>query len=301
MTLWPLDALAGLVTLALEGGAVFLYGLVSGLKHWAGWRTEDADRLAKALMVAVPAGLGAGFRWAGLPVSAWIQFAAAGAVVLVLLADLLAGPLAAAWRRRRPSRPRARTGRGADRPPTPPPGAVAADSVTWFSQGRTHVRSRAPIQWASALREAAEGAPFAELIVEVGTEFHPVLAEAVVDSGFGPSSEWPPDTSAAVEVADGLVRSLRFSDGRGGWEPHWRAEVTPDWLAAAEARSAVVVVLVPPGTWPPGLAQLEPGVRREEFARGLAEARSGGRVLHGMASLSVGRFVPPGSAPPVTR
>lgn len=87
---------------------------------------------------------------------------------------------------------------------------------------------------------------------------------------------------------------LVLADGRHGLEPNWRVEVTPDWLAAAEDRGAVLVDLVLPGTWPPGLVGMEPEVRRDTFTRGLDQTGAGGRVLHGPASV---RLVVPWPVP----
>ncbi|MET8630023.1 hypothetical protein ABZW30_40950 [Kitasatospora sp. NPDC004669] len=141
--------------------------------------------------------------------------------------------------------------------------------------------------WALAVREVAEGSRFAELIVEVGAELHADLVEAAVDSGFVLAAGEPPATSGVVEVGGGRVERLVLVGGREVWEPDTRVEVSPGWLAAALGRGVAVVVLVPPGTWPPGLIELEPEKRLDAFTRHLEQERTAGRVLHGMASVQV--------------
>ncbi|MFB7621016.1 hypothetical protein, partial [Kitasatospora sp. NPDC056181] len=60
------------------------------------------------------------------------------------------------------------------------------------------------------------------------------------------------------------------------------------WLSAAGARGGAVVMVVPPGTWPPGLMNLAPQERIDVFTRRLEEAREAGLVLHGIAAFDTG-------------
>ncbi|MBD0694060.1 hypothetical protein [Streptomyces sp. CBMA123] len=152
---------------------------------------------------------------------------------------------------------------------------------------RDNGRDRAPVVWALAVHESVQGPPFAELIVEVGEDLYAALVEAAVDSGFVLAAGEPPGTSAAVGVGGGRVERLELVGGRDVWEPGSRVEASPGWLAAAEDRGAVVVVIVPPGTWPPGLIELEPAERLDVFTRRLEQEVAAGRVLHGKASVQV--------------
>ncbi|MFJ9446254.1 hypothetical protein ACIRRH_31005 [Kitasatospora sp. NPDC101235] len=148
-------------------------------------------------------------------------------------------------------------------------------------------RARAPMVWALVVREAAQGPPFAELIVEVGADLYPELVEAAVDSGFTLAAGEPPDTSGVVEVGDGRVKRLTLVGGRQLWEPDTHVEVSPGWLAAAGGRGAAVVILVRPGTWPPGLIELGPEERLEAFTRRFEQEQRAGRILHGTVSVQV--------------
>ncbi|MQS16432.1 hypothetical protein F7Q99_30620 [Streptomyces kaniharaensis] len=148
-------------------------------------------------------------------------------------------------------------------------------------------RSQAPVVWALSVREAAEGQPVAELIVEVGARFHSDLLANAVDSGFVVAAGEPPATSGVVEVGGGRLERLVLVGGLQVWEPGSRVDVSPGWLAAAEGRGAVVVILVPPGTWPPGLIELAPQDPLDVFTQHLEHETAAGRVLHGMASLQV--------------
>lgn len=56
---------------------------------------------------------------------------------------------------------------------------------------------------------------------------------------------------------------------------------SPGWLTAAAGRRAVVVLVVPPGTWPPGLMDLDPAAGAMLLTRSLESARAAGAVLHG--------------------
>ncbi|MGW2248580.1 hypothetical protein ACWCXH_00035 [Kitasatospora sp. NPDC001660] len=152
-------------------------------------------------------------------------------------------------------------------------------------------RGRMPVVWALAVREVADGPPLAEVVVEVGVGLHADLMANAVDSGFVLAAGEPPATSGAVEVGGGRMERLVLVGGREVWEPDALVAASPTWLAAAEGRGAAVVILVPPGTWPPGLMELEPQARLDVFTRRLEQARAEGRVLHGLASL---REVRPG-------
>ncbi|MFG3223755.1 hypothetical protein ACGF07_03070 [Kitasatospora sp. NPDC048194] len=146
-------------------------------------------------------------------------------------------------------------------------------------------RAQAPMVWALAVREAAQGPPLAELIVEVGDDLYAEFVEAAVDSGFTLAAGEPSVTSGAVEVGEGRVRRLVLVGGREIWEPDTRVEASPGWLAAAEGRGAAVLILVPPRTWPPGLVELGPEERLEVFNRQFDREQRAGRVLHGIVSV----------------
>ncbi|MFI8084520.1 hypothetical protein ACIF6L_27430 [Kitasatospora sp. NPDC086009] len=146
---------------------------------------------------------------------------------------------------------------------------------------------RAPMVWALAIRETADGPPLAEVIVEVGAALHGELVENLVDSGFTLAAGDPPDTTGVLEVRGPLLARLVLVGGRQVWEPASPVEVSPGWESAAEERGRAVVLVVPPGTWPPGLMSLEPRERIEVFTRSLEEARVAGRVLHGTAAVDL--------------
>ncbi|WP_395297955.1 hypothetical protein ACF9IK_34240 [Kitasatospora hibisci] len=148
--------------------------------------------------------------------------------------------------------------------------------------------ARAPMVWALAVREATDGLPFAEVIVEVGPRLHGELLENVVDSGFLLAAGDPPETTAVVEVRGPLLARLVLVGGRQIWEPASPVVASPGWLAAAGERQAVAVIVVPPGTWPPGLMSLPPQERIDAFTRSLEEAREDGQALHGAARLDAG-------------
>ncbi|MFF3115547.1 hypothetical protein ACFVSN_40985 [Kitasatospora sp. NPDC057904] len=152
-------------------------------------------------------------------------------------------------------------------------------------------RGRTPVVWALAVREVEDGPPLAEVVVEVGPGLHADLLANAVESGFVLAAGEPPATSGAVEVGGGRLERLALVGGREVWQPDEVVAASPTWLAAAVGRGGAVVVLVPPGTWPPGLMELDPEVRLEVFTRRLEQARTEGRVLHGMASL---KRLPPG-------
>jgi hypothetical protein len=139
--------------------------------------------------------------------------------------------------------------------------------------------------WAFVVREAAEGPPFAEAIVEIDPALHALFVADVLDSGFTIAAGEPPETSAAVHVhGDRLTRLFLIGD-RQVWEPARLVEVSPGWLSAAEARHGIVLIVVPPGTWPTGLVEMTPEVRDDIFRTCLAEARDAGLALCGTARL----------------
>jgi hypothetical protein len=69
------------------------------------------------------------------------------------------------------------------------------------------------------------------------------------------------------------------------WEMAQPARLSPRWLAAASARERVVVVIVPPGTWPSNLPSLAPAARADAFTARLRKALAAGQVLHATARL----------------
>lgn len=138
--------------------------------------------------------------------------------------------------------------------------------------------------WAFAVREAA-GALFAEAIVEVGARLHGELVADAVDSGFLLAAGEPPATTGVVEVGGQRFERLVLVGGRQVWEPASGVAVSPGWLSAAERRGGVVVIVVPPGTWPAGLMGLEPEERVAAFTRSLDAARAAGLLLHGMVGI----------------
>ncbi|MEV7782877.1 hypothetical protein [Kitasatospora sp. NPDC088351] len=144
---------------------------------------------------------------------------------------------------------------------------------------------RAPMVWALAVHPAEVGPPFAEAIVEVGPQLYGDLVEDVVNSGFVLAAGDPPATTGTVEVGgDRLVR-LVLVGGRQVWEPASPVLVSSGWLSAARGRAGVVVIVVPPGTWPAGLMDLPLQDRIDAFTRSLEEARAAGRLLHGLVGL----------------
>lgn len=146
---------------------------------------------------------------------------------------------------------------------------------------------QAPMVWALSVREVASGPPYAEAIVEVGPELHSWLVEGTMSSGFTLAAGEPPATTAVVEVRGHRLTRLVLVGGREVWEPASLVEVSPTWLSAAEGRAGVVVIVVPPGTWPPGLMDLPPHTRIDVFTRSLEDARTAGLVLHGMADIDI--------------
>ncbi|MEE1782122.1 hypothetical protein PUR71_04140 [Streptomyces sp. SP17BM10] len=150
---------------------------------------------------------------------------------------------------------------------------------------RDRGRRQAPVVWVLAVREAVDGPPFAELIVEVGAGLHADLAEAAVDSGFVVASGEPPGSSGVVEVGGGFMRRLVLVGGLRVWEPQAPLVLSPGWLAAAEERGGVLVMVVPPGTWPADVLTWPYLDREAVFARRLEDAWSAGLVLFGMTAV----------------
>ncbi|WP_159424744.1 hypothetical protein [Streptomyces sp. TLI_053] len=149
-----------------------------------------------------------------------------------------------------------------------------------------------PVVWAPVVREAAAGPPFAVLVVEVGRRLHPAFVEAAPASGFAPAAGEPPDTDAVVETCEGVPVRLRLAGGEV-WEPVSEVPVSAGWLSAAAGRQTVVVIVVPPGTWPtdftdpdPDLADPGSGRAARALARSPEAARAAGPVLHGTATLA---------------
>ncbi|MEU6236589.1 hypothetical protein [Kitasatospora sp. NPDC047058] len=143
---------------------------------------------------------------------------------------------------------------------------------------------RAPMVWAFAVREVA-GGPLAEAIVEVGARLHGELVVDAVDSGFVLAAGEPPATTGVVELGGRRFERLVLVGGRQVWEPASGVAVSPGWLSAAEGRGGVAVIVVPPGTWPPGLMGLEPQEQIAAFTRSLEAARIAGLLLHGMVGV----------------
>lgn len=145
----------------------------------------------------------------------------------------------------------------------------------------------APVRWVFVVREAAFGPPFAEALMEVGSPLYEQLAGDAVDSGFVVAAGEPPATTAEVHVGDGALVRLVLVGGRRTWEPAVPAVLSTRWLSAAEGRGGVVVVMAPPATLPASDPDAAADSRRAAFTAALAEARATGRLLHGMAVLTV--------------
>lgn len=136
---------------------------------------------------------------------------------------------------------------------------------------------------AFALREAAEGVPFAEAVVEVDADSYPVLLSQAQESGFVLATGEPPMTTAEVQVRSGLFTSLSMVGERQVWEMAPPAPVASAWTDAASLHGAAVVSILAPGTWPTDLADLSPEEAAARFSRRLDKARETGRMLHGAA------------------
>ncbi|PBC70550.1 hypothetical protein BX265_5093 [Streptomyces sp. TLI_235] len=139
--------------------------------------------------------------------------------------------------------------------------------------------------WALAVREGPEGRSAAEAIVEVGEDWYGELVQDALDSGFMLAAGNPPTTTGVVEVREGWFERLVLVGGRGVWEPHPPVAASPVWTSAAAEPTGVLVLVVPPGTWPPGLMGLDPLEQAEAFGRSLEAARLQGLVLHGTAAV----------------
>ncbi|MET9402794.1 hypothetical protein [Kitasatospora sp. NPDC002965] len=146
----------------------------------------------------------------------------------------------------------------------------------------------APMVWALAVHESAAGVPFAEVIVEIGPHLYGEFVESVVDSGFVLAAGEPPATTAVMEVRGSLLTRLVLIGGRQVWEPASEVRASPGWVSAAEGRGRVIVILVPPGTWPPDLMELGTEEGIGVFTRRLDEARAAGLLLHGAVRLDSG-------------
>ncbi|WP_431683545.1 hypothetical protein [Kitasatospora sp. KL5] len=142
-----------------------------------------------------------------------------------------------------------------------------------------------PMVWALVVREREDGETAAEVIVEVTRDRHADLVGDAVDSGFVLAAGNAPDTTAVVELHEGLVERLVLVGGRQAWEPQPQPVASGTWRAAAEHRGRVLVVIVPPGTWPTGTPGPAGQERMETFAAALEDARAQGAALHGTAAL----------------
>ncbi|MER8185852.1 hypothetical protein [Kitasatospora sp. NPDC094015] len=145
----------------------------------------------------------------------------------------------------------------------------------------------APVRWVFVVREAAFGPPFAEALLEVGPPLYEQLAGDAVDSGFVLAAGEPPATTAEVRLRAGALVGLVLVGGRRTWEPAEPAVLSPGWLAAADARGGVVMVLAPPATLPPTDPRASAETLKAAFSTALEAARERGRLLHGMAALTV--------------
>ncbi|GAA2269271.1 hypothetical protein GCM10010430_63430 [Kitasatospora cystarginea] len=140
--------------------------------------------------------------------------------------------------------------------------------------------------WAFVVRESTPGTPpSAEAIVEIGPAQYPQLLEDAMASGFTMAVGEPPLTTAEIHVRDGLLTELSLVGGHRVWEPAPPAPVSPEWVSAAVGRAGVLVILVPPGTWPEDARDLGPVDLAEAFTANLREARADGLVQHGAAQL----------------
>ncbi|MFJ3789592.1 hypothetical protein [Kitasatospora sp. NPDC090091] len=124
---WPVDVLLGVLLLVLEAGAALRYVVKVALAQWH-WSTGGLPRskdptpapVVAVVPVALPAALGAGLLWAGLPVSAGIQFAVPGVLVLLLAILMWKG----AAKKRRDERDRAAAAARDSAMDGPPPGSI---------------------------------------------------------------------------------------------------------------------------------------------------------------------------------
>lgn len=143
-----------------------------------------------------------------------------------------------------------------------------------------------PLLWAFVIRESApQSPPVAEAILEIGPSQHAQLLEDAMASGFTLAAGDPPPTTAEVHVHHGLLTELSLVGGHRVWQPAPPAPLSPEWLSAAQTRDSVVVIIVPPGTWPQSLPDTAPADLADVFTTNLQEARTNGLVQHGTARL----------------
>ncbi|WP_395297432.1 hypothetical protein ACF9IK_31305 [Kitasatospora hibisci] len=122
---WPVDILLGVLLLVLETGAALRYVVNAAFDQWRRSkggqpRSKEPGPALVVVPVVLPPALGAGLWWLGLPVSAGIQFAVPG--VLVLLLAILA-VIGAAKKRRDERDLEAAAGRDRSSD-VPPPGSI---------------------------------------------------------------------------------------------------------------------------------------------------------------------------------
>ncbi|MFB7668749.1 hypothetical protein ACFC1R_33320 [Kitasatospora sp. NPDC056138] len=147
-------------------------------------------------------------------------------------------------------------------------------------------RRPTPVLWAFVVRESpSQSPPVAEAVVEIGAAQYGQLLEDAMASGFVLAAGEPPPTTAEVHVRAGLLTELSLVGGHRVWEPAPPAPVSPEWLSAARTRTKVVVIVVPPGTWPPVLPGTASADLADAFTANLQEARANGLVQHGTARL----------------
>ncbi|MGF1426618.1 hypothetical protein [Kitasatospora sp. LaBMicrA B282] len=139
------------------------------------------------------------------------------------------------------------------------------------------------MQLAFAVRVPRTGPAFAELVLEVGARQHADLVPDLLDSGFETAIGTPPATTASVQVVDGRVAEVVLLGGRR-LLAFTSFGASARWLAAARGRAAVVVIVVPPGTWPPATGP-DPS-QAAQVTAACEAARAAGRVLHGVARLT---------------
>ncbi|MEV6211453.1 hypothetical protein [Kitasatospora sp. NPDC051914] len=142
-----------------------------------------------------------------------------------------------------------------------------------------------PVLWALVVRETDDGM-VAEIVVEVDEGHYGALATDAWESGFVAAGD-APVTTGSVRVRGDRFVGLLLVGGREGWEPRPVMEAPPAWLSAAAEAGGVLVTVVRPGTWPPGLAGLPPDRRAEAFEDRLEEARATGTALQGIVDLDL--------------
>ncbi|GAA4832324.1 hypothetical protein [Kitasatospora terrestris] len=141
--------------------------------------------------------------------------------------------------------------------------------------------------WALVVHASAdEDEPlYAEAIIEFDTARYPVVVTDALDSGLALAVGEPPPTTAAVHVDGHLLTRIDLVGGRQVWEPDSPLELSEQWLSAAEADGGIVLTVVPPGTWPQGLAGLVPEALDGMLETVLEDAQERGPVLHGAVRL----------------